>query len=394
MTARRRNLFAILFAAALQAVAFGIYETGLPLFLRYAGISLMSMGLIFGISQLGMLAVRWLAGTGSDTFGRKPFYASALAVSSAAMGIIPTWSSPLAIGAVKTVRDMAGTMYDAIRPVAVYEEAGPRFLKWIGRVDGVIFTFIAVGALATGWLISRLGYRWPFAIAALIGFTAAFILSRGYHERARKKRAAAPLGFSDLFRFDLTPQLWTIVVSNFILNIGIGASHSFYQLLFFQDKFGFSVTTLGTIQMLHRLSLGIPMFFAGAMMDRPAVHRHHMSIYAASVTAQGLFIAGTGLIPSAIGATVVFVLHDLVGATFWGPINSSLIQAYARPAQRGSDVALVTGLSGLGWIFGPLLAGLLADTFAWRDGPFVVGGLLSIGGGLLILRLQRKIGAP
>ena len=350
----------------------------------------MSMGLIFGVSQVGMLAVRWFAGTGSDAMGRKPFYASALAISSGAMGLVPVWGTPLAIGAVKTARDMAGTMYDAVRPVVVYEEAGPRFMKWIGRVDGVIFTFIAVGALATGGLISMLGYRWPFAVAAVLGFTAAFILFRGYRERTRKKNRMAPLGVSDLVRVALTPALWTIVVSNFILNIRIATSHSFYLLLFFKDKFGFSVTMLGAIQMLHRLSLGIPLFFAGAMMDRPSVRRHHMSIYAASVTAQGLFITGAGLIPSAMGATIIFVLHDLVGATFWGPINASLIQAHARPSQRGADVALVTGLSGLGWIFGPLLAGWLADTLSWHDGPFVVSGVISIIGGLLILRLAPK----
>jgi len=390
LTPQRKNLLAILLAAALQAVAFGIYETGLPLYLQFIGIPLMSMGLIFGISQVGMLAVRWLAGTGSDTLGRKPFYASALAVSSCAMGLIPASAAPLAIGAVKTARDMAGTMYDAVRPVAVYEESGPRFMKWIGRVDGVIYTFIAVGALSTGWLISALGYRWPFAVAALLGFTAAFVLLRGYRERRRRKSGAAVPVFSDLFRFDLTPALWTIVVSNFILNIGIGTSHSFYLLLFFQDKFGFSVTTLGLIQMLHRLSLGVPIFFAGALMDRRPVRRHYMSIYAASVMAQGLFITGAGLIPGAALATGVFILHDLVGATFWGPINSSLIQSHVRPNQRGSDVALVTGLSGLGWIFGPLLAGWLADTMAWRDGPFVVGGLTSICGGLLMLRLANR----
>ena len=163
-------------------MAFGIYETGLPLYLQSIGIPLLGMGLIFGFSQVGMLAVRWFAGTGSDNLGRKPFYAAALAISSAAMGIIPAWASPLAIGAVKTARDMAGTMYDAVRPVAVYEAAGPRFMKWIGRVDGVIYTFIAAGALATGWLISHLGYRRPFAVASMLGFTATFILVRGFRE--------------------------------------------------------------------------------------------------------------------------------------------------------------------------------------------------------------------
>ena len=57
LTARRRNLFVILFTAALQAGAFGIYKTKLPLYLQFLGTPLMSLGLIFGISQVGILAV-------------------------------------------------------------------------------------------------------------------------------------------------------------------------------------------------------------------------------------------------------------------------------------------------------------------------------------------------
>jgi len=384
---RRRNLLVFLLAAALQAVAFGIYETGLPLYLSFVGISLMSMGVIFGVSQVGMLAVRWFAGTGSDAAGRKPYYAAALGISSAAMCAIPVWTGAAAIAAVKTVRDMAGTMYDAVRPVAVYEEAGPRFMRWIGRVDGVIFTFIALGAVSTGLLIRSFGYRWPFVAAATLGFAGTAVLLRGYKERRRHVARGPSLRFTDLFSFDLTPGMWTIVAANFIMNIGISTSHSFYLLLFFRDKFGFSVAALGLIQMLHRLSLGVPLFFSGAFMDRPSLRRHHMSIYIAAVLAQGMFITGTGLLPGALAAAAAFVLHDLVGATFWGPINSSLIQANARPGRRGADVSLVTGLSGLGWILGPLLAGWLTGPLGWLNGPFIVSGIISAAGGLLMLRL-------
>lgn len=384
-----RNLIVILGAAALQAIAFGIYETGMPLYLEFVGISLMSMGVIFGVSQAGMLAVRWFAGTGSDAVGRKPFYAWALGLSSLAMGTIPAWTGAAALAVTKTVRDMAGTMYDAVRPVAVYEEAGKRFLRWIGRVDGVIFTFIAVGAIATGWLIDSLGYRWPFIIASATGFIASAIIIRGYRERPRPAAAPAPLRFTDLFKFDLPRALWIIATSNFILNVGISTSHSFYQLLFFKDKFGFSLPALGALQMAHRLSLGIPMFFAGSLMDRPGLRRHLMSIYLAAVAGQSLCLAGAGLLPSAAAATLAFILHDLVGATFWGPINASLIQAHARPGRRGADVALVTGLSGLGWMLGPLLAGWLVDGAGWRDGPFVMSGAISLVGGMLMLRIHR-----
>jgi MFS family permease len=259
---------------------------------------------------------------------------------------------------------------------------------------------MALGAMAAGLIITGLGYKWTFWISGALSFVACLATWRWFKEErpgiAAVKDAAAPGMVSNLremFSLDLPPNLWVLTVSAFIFNIGLTSSHSFYLLLFFKDKFGFSVTALGTIQMLHRFSLGIPMMLAGHLMDRPLFARHYRTLYIASMTVQGLSLCASAVIPGAYLACGVFLLHDIAGATFWSPIHSSFMQRYARPAQRGRDVALASGIASLGAIFGPLLAGLLIDRLGWKDGPFFMSGVITILASLLILRL-RDAGGP
>lgn len=389
MSDSRRNLLVILLATALQSVAFGVYETSLPLFLEHLGISLISMGVIFGISQVGMLGVRFLVGSKSDAHGRKPFYTASLGLSAATLGLLPLFPYSVVIAVVKTLRDMAGVMHDVVRSVAVYEQAGARFIRWIGRVDGSIFIFMAVGAVSAGALITGVGYTVTFISAGLFSLLAFVVILKGYQETAKHVPAAAQrASLREILKFDLPPELWIIAVSNFVINLGVASSHSFYMLLFFKDKFGFSIPALGTIQMLHRFSLGIPIIFAAHLMDNERLRKHYRTLFITAIAAQGLCLSSSALIPSAILATAIFLLHDIVGATVWTPINAMFIQTRARNDRRGHDVALVTGISAIGFILGPLLAGFLAGNLGWRDGPFFMSGVISIIGGLLMFRLK------
>ena len=389
----RRALIALLVAGAFQATAFGIYEFALPLYLDFLRISFTSMGIIFGVSQFGILAVRYLVGSRSDVVGRKPFLVDALGLITVSTAVLPAVTGTATLAAAKMVRDAAGVVRDAMRSLAVYEAAGARFVRWIGRAIGSEFFFMAVGAVSAGWIISRLGWSWTFGLSAVLSAAATFTVWRWFREdpgivRTTAATAGADRGVTRWLGIALPPNLWVLTASSFVFNVGLTMSHTFYLVLFFKDKFGFAVPVLGALQMAHRFSLGIPMMVAGQWMDRPGLRRHYKAIFIVSMAAQGACLSATAVVPGALLACGFFILHDILGATFFSPIQADFLQRWARPAWRGRDVALATGLGSLGAIFGPLLAGFLLDRLAWQNGPFLVSGLVIVAASLVILRLK------
>ncbi len=408
----------MLAAGAFQAAAYGMYETVFPLYLQHLGISFLNMGAIFGLSSVGVLAVRYVVGSESDRHGRKPFFVGSLAVAALSTALTPAWPHPVAQAALKTVRDAAGVVRDVMRLLVVYEHSGTRFVRWIGRFVGSEFFFMALGAVAAGGAVTAIGYGPTFWVSGGLSGVACAVLWTMFKERrvarprgalsAAEGRVARPRGAlsaaegrvarsrgaraEGVFVLDLPPRLWVITVSDFIFNAGLMTSHSFYLLLFWKEKFGYAVAALGVIQMLHRFSLGIPMILAGHAMDRPAVRRHYHALYIGSMAAQGICIALAGIIPAALPAVAIFLVHDIVGATIFGPIRAAFVQREARPERRGRDVALSSGLSSLGTMIGPLLAGWLVDRMAWRDGPYVASGALIVAASLLMFRLKDRPG--
>ncbi len=376
----------------LHAASFGIYETSLPLFLSHIGISFMSMGIIFGVSQVGILAVRYAVGTLSDRHGRKPFFLASAGLVAASTALVPVWPSAMAQAALKVLRDAAGVSRDIVRSVVLYEHARSRFVRWIGRAIGSEFFFMAGGAYCAGFIISRAGYGWAFAAAGGLAAAAFLTIWRMFKETRRKKTPPAP-GVSGRLvgiGLDLPPNLWIISACSFIFNVGLMMSHSFYLLLFFREKFGFSIRTLGIIQALHRFSLSIPTILAAQWIDRPKIVPHYKKLYVITMAAQGVCISLAGALPNAWLAIAFFLLHDLVGSPFFGTIHAGFVQRYARPERRGRDVAFSSGLAALGFVFGPPLAGWLVDELAWRDGPFIMSGIIISSASLLMLRLKEK----
>jgi len=100
---------------------------------------------------------------------------------------------------------------------------------------------------------------------------------------------------------------------------------------------------------------------------------------------EGLTLVASGLIPTFWPATIVWLLHDLVGAGIWVPIQSTLIQQYARENSRGADVAKAMAIAAIGSIFGPILAGYLYPISV--DLPFIVGGAIIALSALILLPL-------
>jgi len=177
------------------------------------------------------------------------------------------------------------------------------------------------------------------------------------------------ISLRELISFDLHPNLLLIALSGIIFAIGLQLSHSFYMLLFFTEHFGATPAQVSVIMVIHRFTLALPLLIVSQFKLT-----NLKAWYIAGLVAQGTVIAASALLPWLWVSAGVWLLHDLIGAGIWLPIQSTLIQQYSRDETRGLEVGKVLAWGGIGSVAGPLAAGYLAN--AATTLPFLASGLL------------------
>ena len=380
-----RNVQIMLGTSILFGLSLGVYDFLLPYYLDNAGISFANMGAIFSVAALVMFVLRIYVGHLSDRLGRKLFYALALLGCSLANFLTPLFRALGAQIALKSLRESSAVVKDTMHTVALYENAQKRFTDFIARTNGAEFLFQGIGTFVGGALMVAVGYRTSFFFSAALLMVAFFWLAVGFHERNTGAQHGEAMRLRNLWSFGLPVELRILAASGFVFTVGLSTSHCFVMPLFFAKKFAVSAPIVAAILTIHRISLGLPMLFTGRWLRGSL-----KGFYIAFVIYEGIAMSASALIPHFLPATMVWLTHDLVGASVWFPIQKTLIQRFARPEVRGRQVGQVLAVSSLGWIFGPLIAGFVADISI--SAPFFLSGLLMIASALMLLplRVERK----
>ncbi len=367
-----RNVKAVLVVSALFGAATGIYEFVLPYYLAERGLSFQHMGAIFAVAAAGMLALRILMGRLADLWGRKLFYALSLGGSGAAMWLTPLSGSVLAQSALKSVREAAFVTRETLHPIVLYEESRGRFMAFMGKTRGMEFLLQGVGTLAAGYLFVVLGTGGNLRLAGGMMAAGCLLFWLVFRERPGREAQVASGGLRELFSFEMHRNLKVITVSVFIFNVGMTTSHSFIMPLFFSDKFGVSEYTVSWVMVGHRLTIALPLLIAGTLAIR-----NLKGAYMWTLALEGAVLSASALIPNFHGAAAVWLLHDLLGAGIWIPVQSMIIQEYTRPERRALEYGKIQAFGGTGTILGPFLAGYLSERIN-VSAPFFVSGLLMI----------------
>ena len=385
-----RNVKTVLAVSVLFGASTGIYEFVLPYYLAEQGLSFQSMGTIFAVAAAGMLLVRVMMGRLADVWGRKPFYGLPLGGSALAMWFTPTSASVLGQSLLKTMREAMFLTRDTLHPVILYEEHRGRFRDFLGKTRGWEFLFQGTGTLIAGATFAALGTGGNLRLAAgmlAVGFV---MFLSVFRERPREvEETARPARLWDLFSFEMHRNLKVITLSVFIFNVGLTTSHSFIMPLFFSEKFGVSQYAVSWVMVAHRLTIALPLLLAGSLP-----FQNLKGVYIWALVLEGAILSASALIPNFYGASVVWLLHDLLGAGVWIPVQNLIIQDYTEPDQRALQMGKILAYGGVGTIIGPWLSGVLSQQVN-VSAPFFVSGLLMIvaAAALLPLRLGEAQGA-
>ena len=377
-----RNYGFLLAGSAMFGLGFGIYEFVLPYFLDACGISIGRMGIMYAAGAVFMFIVWVYAGDLSDRMGRKALYVASLVTSSVVSGLTPL--VPFFAGQVvlKSIREAGARVFDTMYQLALHDEGQLRYVDRVGKARGLQALAQAGGAFGAGWLLLQQAYWSSFIASALVLSVAALVFALGYR-RPAVDNSEAPLprqSLAGMIVLNLPSPLIIITVSAFIFTVGLSTSHCFVMQLFWERKFGASTAIVGTILMLHSVSIAITLLFVGWV-----VRRHLKRLFIVFVILEGVALAMGGLVPDLTAAAIIWLAHDLFGAGVWIPIQSRLIQKYSRSSTRGRDVTKVFATASLGSVVGPLIAGWVFER--WYGGPFVISGMVMILSALVLFAL-------
>lgn len=387
------NLWLVLSTAVFFGLATGIYEYVLPLFLKGQGISFGQMGVIFALAGLIMVVVRIYMGGLTDRLGRKPMLGGALLLCGLATAAPPLFFGLAAQLGLKIARDIAALTRETVFPIVLYEEHRGGFLNFIGKFRGIEFLLQAGGTFSAGLIVTLAGvghtaggYEVALLVAGGALSLSCLIWMAGFRSHYTPPREQG-MNLSALFNLDLHHNLRVILFAGLLLTLGVQLSHSFFLPIFFKQRFGIPDGMNAGLMALHRVTIALPMLIVGNLRLK-----NLRAWYIWGYLIEGVTLALTAVLPNFWASAGVFLLHDLVGAGIWAPIQASLIQRYSRDAARGAEVGKVLAWTSLGAVVGPLLAGQLAELHVIL--PFLCSGLITLVAAIPLFWLNTSLPAP
>lgn len=258
--------------------------------------------------------------------------------------------------------------------------------------------YFAVGlaALATGWIATHYGLRpQPFylgVVFVVVGLLLSVLVvkeTKGHavHEAALSNKPAQTLPSQKEIFWQTTwrnPNLSAISQAGMVNNLNDGMAWGLFPLVF--ASAGMSFTQIGTLAAIYPGVWGICQLFTGALSDR--------------IGRKWLIVVGMWVQAIAIALIVLFGTFAWfmcaaillgVGTAMVYPTLLAAIGDVVNPAWRASTVGVYRLWRDMGYAFGALLSGVMADAFGVASAIWFVAGLTFLSGVVASVRMQESL---
>ncbi len=362
----------------------GVWGASVPRVQHQAGISDGQLGFALLFVGAGALPAMLLVGRALDRWGLRvaALVIGALGAVGAGLALTAVSLASLCVG-LALVGAISGAADVAENAVAgrAEEIAGQPVIT---RAHGFFSGLVVLASLATG-LVSSLPLAVPFIAVSVLSLLAgaamfktlpARVIAPG-HDRIR---AADPASFS---RWRIVPFLLIGVLG--ALAFASENAHQSWSAVFVHDELHSGVGLSAVAPAVFAGTVAITRFSIGGLK---ATHARTVLLAGASAAAAGaaiiaaaptLFIAGLGLAAAAAGTAVLF-------PTLVGVVSRNVDESH-----RGRATSVVTTVSYLGFLVGPVYVGLWADAAGLR-GAMVAVAALAVGLFVLTPALLRLSG--
>ncbi|MCE7058086.1 MFS transporter [Algoriphagus sp. AGSA1] len=247
--------------------------------------------------------------------------------------------------------------------------------------------YLAVGIVAflTGWIASEYGVRpYPFYLGigfAVTGLLASYFLVKdtGHHVNSETK-ASQVKKLNNVFRETTwsNPNLGSITQAGLVNNLNDGMIWGLFPILLASK--GFSLAEVGKMAAIYPIIWGLGQLVTGKLADiwvKKSMLFWGMLIQGIAITTM---IFATSFTHFAILSILLGTGTAVVYPTFLAAIAD-----YTHPEQRANSIGVFRLWRDLGYAFGAILTGLIADFFG------VDNSILSIGLITLISSLVIKL---
>jgi MFS transporter, DHA1 family, multidrug resistance protein len=390
MTHERKILLWMCVLVAVNQLGFGAMIPSLPLYAQSFGVGASAIGFAVGIYGLARFLVALPSGQLADRFGRSP----TLALGGVVSGLANLWcawasSFPEFIIARFVAGAGAGLIVTTGQVVLADISTPAERGRMLSLYQGTFIFAVGVGPFPGGLLAEHYGLAAPFIAYGVLGLAAALVAwfavseTRDLDKRPRRAGAQA-IPFAEQMR-SLARQRGFVLVSIIALMNAVARTGGLFTIVpvLANVKLGISVSAIGFAMMLGSLAGLIAAYPAGWLTDR---------FGRKSVIVPATLITGTSmLLFSAAPGYGWFVAASIV----WGiaiSVGSTAPTAYAAdsapPGMNAAAISAFRMTSDAGYVLGPLVLGLIVDSYGAVTALVVASVLVVLAG------IAFAIGAP
>jgi MFS family permease len=360
-----------------------------------ARVAILSFIVAFGVTKA---AANYLAGRLADRFGRKHVLIAGWFVALPVPLLLmyaPGWDWVVAANVLLGVSQ--GLTW-SVTVIMKIDLAGPRQRGLaMGLNEFAGYVAVAGSALATAWIASEYGLRpEPFYLGIVFGVLgltlSIFAVRETQHHVAHEAAMSGnnerlPSQREVFWRTTLTDRnLSSVSQAGLVNNLNDGMAWGLFPLWFAAAQM--SLEQIGILAAVYPATWGVAQLFTGAWSDRIGrkwLIAAGMWVQAAGI---GVILYSEGLTEATIGAVLLGLGTAMVYPTLLAAIGD-----VTHPAWRASSVGVYRFWRDLGYAFGALISGLLADAMGLATAIAAVAALTFLSGVVVAVRMRETLPA-
>jgi MFS family permease len=369
-TRERQNnlsLLAIVAEGFLSRLSFGLVSFALPLYAYQLGFSLAEIGLLASLNLAVALALKPLMGWVADRFGLKRSFLASIGLRSIVALFLSFAVVPWQLYAIRMVHGISKSLRDPTADALIAENGGRKAIAsafaWHQTAKSVAG---AIGKSAAGILLTltasnfSLVFFVAFLLSALPMLAARFIQEReGTLSEPASSDSKLLLPDPDIPRKTNMRQILPFMGMGFLISSTAEMLAGLFPIIV-TEYAGLSAAQAGILYLLSTLVILLAGPFFGWLSDHVSRNLVFLVRGLANTLSSVLYVVA----PSFIGVTVARLTDDAGKAAFrpaWGSLMAQ-ISGLDR-SNRARTIGYLSAGEDVGYIFGPILAGLLWSTW-------------------------------
>jgi len=250
--------------------------------------------------------------------------------------------------------------------------------------------YLSVGIVAflTGYIANLYGIRpYPFYLGILFSFsglllTILFLKDTKSHVDTESSQSSIPL-LNNIF-LDTTfkhKSLSGITQAGLVNNLNDGMTWGLLPLLLLSKQF--TVSQIGVLTAIYPAVWGLSQLFTGKLSD---MYSKRMLLF------WGMLLQAVGIVLLVYATTLIhFIIIGTVlgfGTALVYPTFINAIADYTHPSQRAESLGTFRLWRDLGYAFGALLTGIIADSFGLSSSIVSIGFLTGVSAFVVLFRVK------